>query len=37
MRAVGYGVAAYLLSWLYLPLFYLLIDLAHPVPVINVV
>lgn len=32
-----FRVAAYVLSWLFLPFFYLLIDLAHPIPVINVV
>lgn len=37
MRAVGYGVVAYALSWVYVPFFYLLIDLSRPFPLINVV
>ena len=37
IRTVAYGVLAYVFSWVFLPFFYLLIDLAHPIPVINVV
>ncbi len=37
MRAVDYGVLSYLFSLLFTPAFYLLIDLAHPMPLINAV
>ena len=31
MRAVGYGITAYLISWLVMPLLFWIIDMQHSI------